>query len=170
MAQTSPRDPRFRPFRAAAYAVYLVLVVGFCSLLIYSVITSVRRKSPAALPASEQVLSVRECVEKAQALFTQLESEREGFVRRGPAQETEARWGGFRDAWMAEFRTLESRCAPQGTRSRPGLRPIFEQLERLQDRYATHATQFAATLGDEIDVLRALLAEARKDPSFGRLP
>lgn len=170
VAQTSPRDPRFLPFRAAAYAVYFVLVGGFCSLLIYSVLQSVSEMSPDPLPPSEQVLNVRECVEGAQGLFTQLESEREGFLRGGSAVKVDERWAAFRTRWLTDFRQLESRCAPDGTRSRKQLRPLFKQLQRLQELYAVHATHFAQSPGPQIEAFRTSLQAARKDPSFGRLP
>lgn len=169
MAETS-RDPRFRPFRLAAYGVYLVLVFGFCGLLIYSVIKSVRELSPSALPPSENVLGIRECVERAESLFAQLESEREGYLRGGDAREVGSRWSAFRVKWLTEFREVESRCAPASTRSRAQLRPIFVHLENLQDLYATEATQFGSALGPEVEKLRSSLKEARKDPGFGRLP
>lgn len=152
------------------YTAYLILVTAFCGLLIYSLMGSVRLMSPARLPASEAVLTLRECVERAQGLFTQLESEREGFLRGGTARDVDRRWVTFRVKWLKDLRDAEARCAPAGSRSRPTLRALYDRLERLQDLYATHATQFSSALGPEVELFRAQVSELRSDPNFGRLP
>ncbi|MCI0569131.1 MAG: hypothetical protein L0Y66_00110 [Myxococcaceae bacterium] len=172
MAATDPRNPRYRPFRAAVYAVYLTVVTAFCLLVIVGVVRSVRRMTPDRPPSPDTLLTPRECVEGAQALFDELETARRSLERgedESEARGAAERWSDFRVAWLANLRGLEARCAPEA-RSRVVLLPVFQDLERVLDLYTTHAVQYAGEVGPTVDRLREDLRAARRDPSMGRLP
>jgi hypothetical protein len=179
MAQPTPPsaprtpDPRLRPFRATVYAVYLTAVVLFCLLVIVGVVRSVNRMTPARPPASDTPLTLRECVDGAEAMFTDLDGTRRSLERgetEEAAQGAAERWSRYRVQWLERFRDLEARCAP-GSRSRAEvLGPVFKDLEKVLDLYTTHAVQYAGEVGPTVDRLRERFRTVRTHPSVGRVP
>jgi hypothetical protein len=172
VSDVDPRkDPRFRTFRAAAYGVHIAVSTLFCLWLIVNVSHSVAAMTPEKLPPAEpaQVLSTRECVDAAQALWTELEDKRETLVRNVPARSVDQEWMRFRTAWLQRVRERESRCAIT-SRDRTELRTVFERLEEVQDLYTIHAVQYAGEVGGAVDALQAAFDAARRSPAAGRLP
>lgn len=164
-----PRDPRFRPFRALAYGVYIAVVTLFCILILWSVARSVAAMTPERLPQDAQALTFRECLDGTQGLWGELEREREALVRTSPARRVDREWMDFRTRWLGDLRRLEARCAP-GARGREPLGVIFKRLEQVVDLYTTHAVQYALEVGGHVDALQEAFGRARKDPAAGRLP
>ncbi len=170
MSDADPRkDPRFRPYRAAAYGVHIALSAAFCVWIIVNVGRSVAEMTPERLPAAEPVLSFRECLDGAQTLWTNLETQREALVRTQPARDVDQEWMRIRTEWLERLRKLESQCV-LGSRERAELRTVFQRLEQVQDLYTIHAVQYAGEVGGAVDALRAAFTTARKNPAAGRLP
>ncbi|WNG36379.1 hypothetical protein F0U60_23790 [Archangium minus] len=170
MSAPDPRkDPRFRPFRAAAYGIYIAVVVAFCLAITISVSRSVAAMTPERKPQAEQVLSYRECLDAAQELWSQLESEREKLVRTTPASKVDRQWMEFRTAWLQRVTDREAQCA-LGSRDRTSLKEVFRRLEEVQDLYTIHAVQYAGEVGGAVDGLHGAFSAARKNPAAGRLP
>ncbi len=170
MSDADPsKDPRFRPFRAAAYGVYIIVVAIFSLWIIVSVSRSVASMTPEALPPAEpaQVLSFRECLDAAQGLWTELESQRETLVRKVPARSVDQEWMRIRTEWLQRLRERESRCALT-SRERAELRVVFQRLEQVQDLYTIHAVQYAGEVGGAVDALQAAFDTARRNASAGR--
>jgi hypothetical protein len=165
-AATSTKDPTLRPYRAFTLGVYLVLVISFSSLVIWSVVRSVLAMTPKRVD-SDQVLTGVECVEGAQKLFQELEHERRGALERGPARKVDARWFEFRTGWLQRLRTLEGQCALDSRDRRP-LRDVFKRLQHVQDLYATHAVQYALEVGPSVDALQKAIAKARPGAATSR--
>ncbi len=165
----SRKDPRYRPFRAAAYGLYIAVVSAFCLAIIISVTRSVGAMTPEKKPLAEQVLSYRECLDAADALWSQLESEREKLVRISPASEVDRHWMEFRTTWLRRLRDSEAQCA-LGSRDRASLKEVFRRLEEVLDLYSIHAVQYAGEVGGVVDALRGAFSTARKNPAAGRLP
>lgn len=170
MSDADPRkDPRFRPFRAAAYGFYIVVVSIFSLWIIVNVTRSVASMTPEKLPPAEpaQVLSFRECLDAAQALWTELETQRETLVRKVPARSVDQEWMRIRTEWLQRLRERESRCALT-SRERTELRAVFQRLEEVQDLYTIHAVQYAGEVGGAVDALQAAFDTARRNASAGR--
>jgi len=165
---TTP-DPRYRPFRAAAYGLYIVLVVVFCLGVIVSVSRSVATMNPSRPVSDEPVLTYRECLDAADALWSELESAREKLVRASPAQTVDAQWMSFRTGWLRRLRERESRCAID-SRGNANLKEVYRRLEDVLDRYTVHAVQYAGEVGGTVDSLRSAFSTARKNPAAGTLP
>jgi len=109
VSEPDPRkDPRYRPFRAAAYGLYIAVVSVFCLFIIVSVTRSVAAMTPEQKPPVEPVLSYRECLDAAEELWSQLESEREKLVRTTPARQVDRQWMEARTQWMARLRDREA--------------------------------------------------------------
>jgi hypothetical protein len=168
VSEPDPRkDPRYRPFRAAAYGLYIAVVSVFCLFIIVSVTRSVGAMTPEKKPPVEPVLSYRECLDAAEELWSQLESEREKLVRTTPARKVDRQWMEFRTTWMGRLRDREAQCA-LGSRDRVDLKELYHQLEEVQDLYTIHAVQYAGEVGGLVDTLRGAFSTARKNEAAGR--
>ncbi len=161
-----PRDPRFRSFRIGAYALYLVVVIGFCLAMFRSIWGSVKQMAPARLPPSAITLTVPECLGRAQVLFDELEGQRARFLS-GNAKAADEEWAVFRSSWQERFRQAEASCALD-SRDRSAVKSVYRRLEQVQDLYTTHAVQFAGEVGGAVDELKDSLASARTEASGGR--
>lgn len=166
--KTAARDPRYRPFRAVTLGIYLVVTVGFCAHLIISVYRSTYAMTFGQEQAPGKVVSLRECVDGAQTLFSELEAERK-TLSEAPAAEGDQRWVDFRISWMKRYHGLQSSCAVEG-RSRESLKELFKLLEKTCDLYTTNAVQYAGETGPTVDRIRAAFASLKSDPAMGRLP
>lgn len=166
--KTDPKDPRFRRFRQAAYGLYLVVVVTVCAWLIISVYRSTYDMTFGHPAPAEKTISVKECVDGANGLFSDLEAERKKMSD-PKVSEADQRWLAFRKAWIGRYRTLEAQCALE-SHNRESVKVLFKELEKISDLYLTHAVQFAGEVGPTVDGFRERLTELRKDPAFGKLP
>lgn len=146
-------DTRLRPFRAAAYVCYLVVVSAFSLCIIVSVVRSVLAMTPDVPAAAQTVLSIPECAGQAAALWNSLEVERQNLGRSSVALNADAGWTQFRVGWLASLRSVEARC---GNRSpeRADLTRVFKRLEHVEDLYTTAAVQYAGEIGPSVDALR----------------
>jgi len=165
--RSTQQDPRYRPFRIAAYAFYLVVVSAFCVLVIRSVVGSVARMTPSSRPPAEVTLSVAECFDRAESLFREMEQERTRLSGSYPASRSDAAWGQFRVGWLERYRDAESRCALR-SRARGSLRQVYERLLRVMDLFTTSAVQYAGEAGGAVDGLRDSLEQARRAPAAGK--
>ena len=171
MSEPDPRkDPRFRPFRAAAFGVYIAVVSVFCVAIILSVTRSVFAMTPPRPPPStELVLTFRECLDGADALWSQLESQHQGLTRSTGAHTADQGWMEFRTRWLQQLREREAHCALE-SHGNVQLKEVYGLLERVQDIYAVQASQYAGEAGGRVEALRRALAQARSNPAAGRLP
>lgn len=176
MAGTDPKsspkaglDPRYRPFRIGAYGFYLVVVSIVSLLVIRSVVSSVIQMTPGRKPPAEQTLTVAECLQRAEALFRELETERAKVSASVPAARSDLTWEQFRVSWIERYRDAESRCALE-SRSRTSLREVYDRLSRVMDLFTTAAVQYAGEAGGAVDALREALVAAHQEPAAGRLP
>jgi hypothetical protein len=158
MSPTDPKDPRFRPFRAASWAIYLVVAVGFSGLIIFSVFKSVIAMTPDRPEPAGQALSAAECVGQARGLLERLETQRRAFSE-ADATKADRRFLEFRTGWLAEKRVLESRCA-LGDPGRKKLADVFGELERLLDHTTTSSVQFSGAVAPTLEAVRKGLDEA----------
>lgn len=158
------KDPRFRPFRAAAYGIHVLVSAIFSLWIIVNVTSSVSAMTPVQLPPAEpdQVMSFKECLDAAQALWTDLETQRETLVRTAPARSVDQEWMRIRNVWLQRVRERESRCALK-SRERAELRTVFERLEEVQDLYTIHAVQYAGEVGGAVEALQAAFDTARRN-------
>ena len=163
----NPKNPKYRPYRIFAYAVYIVVVIGFSLNVIVNVVRSVMVMNPGKRPPSEMTFTVRECLDGAEKLWRELDGQRQGMASRVPARNVDQDWSQFRAAWMDQFRDIESRCA-LNSRSREALKRVYERLDHIQDLYTTHAVQFAGEIGGAIDRYRAAVQAVKRDLGEGR--
>lgn len=159
-----PKDPRFRPFRGAVYALYLSVATAFCLLVLISVLRSIDAMTPDELPPATPIYSVQTCLEGAERLFGELEQARKAMGDGKEVRRAAVRWTDFRVSWLQRMRVLESHCALEST-DRPGMEPVFRDLRRLAEAYSTHAVQYAGEVGRLVDRLHRRMDRARRDGS-----
>ena len=150
------RNARYRPFRALATGVYLVVVVTFSTLVIVSVVRSVLQMTPHQPLRAEVTLSDKECARRAQQLYEALEMQRQGLSAVQPAAEASLRWTGFRVAWLNGLRQTQASCASDTLG-----RDVFSQLETLENLYTTAAVQYSGEMGPAVDAFRLALKRLR---------
>ena len=153
------KSGRLGPFRTLAFALHLAAVGAFCLLVIVSVVRSVIAMSPPKLSPTPTTLSYSDCLERAQVLWIDLENHRQMLSLHKPVTLAAQSWPEFRLAWIQRLRGLESECS-RPTLDRKAINSVIEQLERVQNLYATHATQYAGEIGPAVDALNALLSAA----------
>jgi hypothetical protein len=159
MTAPDPKDPRFRPFRAASWAVYLVVACGFSLLIIVSVFKSVFAMSPERPAGSPDVLTVSQCVAGTRAMFEQLEQERATHAA-GPATTADGRFMEFRVDWLTRKRKLEAECALEAP-ERAALKRAMATLDHVLDLYTTSSVQFATVVAPSVEQLRADLDQVK---------
>lgn len=151
------------------YAVYLALVGIISVLVINSVVRSVIQMSPSRRESSDQVLTVRECLDLADAMFRDIEDHRRRLTDQPSARKADEAWGQFRVKWLSHKRETEANCALESQGRKP-VREVYDRLERVMDLYTIHATQYAGEIGFKVDELKESMKAARQDASAGRLP
>lgn len=155
------KDPRFRSYRIAMYALYIGVVSAFSLIIILSVVKSVMVMSPRRAPDTDTVLTPRECVDHAGALWRELDTRRQEITSQGPARRVDEQWTTFRVQWMTKFRRIESQCALE-SQNRAELKKLFGRLESVNDLFTTHSVQYAGEIGPVVDELQAALEAMRK--------
>lgn len=148
---------KFRPFRTVAWAVYLLISVGFSMLVIVSVFSSVLAMTPARPKESPDVLSVRQCADGAAAMFEELEQQRKGFTESAGA---DRRFLEFRTDWLLRERRLEAECALDRA-DRAELQTLIATLNRLLDQYTTGSVQYAGMLASTVEAFKAQLQQVK---------
>lgn len=158
MTAPDPRDPRFRPFRTAAWAVYLTVAVGFSALIVYSVFKSVVSMTPDRPAAAGEALPVADCVRSLRGLADELDAQRHAFSR-ADARQADQRFLEFRVGWLTRKRALEVQCATAAP-GRAKLAGAFDELERLMDLTTTSSVQFSGAIAPTLESFRERLGEA----------
>jgi hypothetical protein len=159
---SSPRaDPRYRPFRVAAYALYLAVVGWFSILLTVSVARSVLAMTPRRDPVQTPTLDTGTCVARAAALLDEMDARRQAITSSPAVSQAAVDWTAWRVEWLNRLRQAESSCGV-GSPDRTELAGLFRQLEHLEDLYTTSAVQTSGEIGPALDRFRRALDAARQ--------
>jgi len=142
----------------ASLAVYLVLTIGFSSMIIWSVFRSVFAMSPKA-PTAGQTLPVQECAQQLRALFAELDGRQRQLSGESNVATSDLRWSQYRLGWLTRARQLESLCELSDP-AREKLKTAFKSVDGVVDLYTVHAVQFAGEIGPALDSARVALDEA----------
>jgi hypothetical protein len=161
MAAADPQDPRFRPYRMAMWALYLVVAVGFSTLIIISVFSSVLKMSPSFPAAKGDAAPVSECLQGTKSLFAELEAGRQGLIRKEPVTTADLAWVQFRQDWVTRAHQLKARCAVDQP-GREKLADVFKHLDEALNLYTTATVQFAGGVGPTVDALHEAMRAAEQ--------
>jgi hypothetical protein len=156
-----PADPRYRPFRIGAYAIYLAVVGWFSVVLTVSVVRSVLAMTPRRDPVQTATLDLSTCVGRASALFEEMEERRRAITAAPAVSRAAVSWTAWRVEWLNRLRQAESSCGV-GAADRAELGRLFGQLEHLEDLYTTSAVQTSGEIGPALDRFRRALEAARQ--------
>jgi hypothetical protein len=154
MSGGDPRASRWRSYRTLAWAFYLVVAVGFSSLIIYSVFRSVLAMTPTVPAVGDAPFSESECQARARSLFGELESHRKALAEAEVVEHADQAFLHFRVEWLGRKAAVEARCELS---ARQNLRAVFSALDRVMDLYTTASVQFAGATGPDVDQLKRLL-------------
>jgi len=160
VARNAPkaRNARYRPFRALALGAYLVVVLTFSALVIVSVVRSVLVMTPRKPLNVAERLDAKECAVRAQELYEQLETRRQGLSALQPAAEASLKWTSFRVEWLNGLRQAEASCSEDTLQW-----DVFSRLETLENLYTTSAVQYSGEMGPAVDSFRRALSRLRAD-------
>jgi hypothetical protein len=152
---------RLRPFRAAAYGVHVAAATAFCLFIIWNVVRSVRAMTPPLPPSPAKLADVDTCSDRAQALWTALEERRRGLAEgTEPIRAAHQRWSEFRLEWLTQLRSTQAECSGAHP-ERAALGVLFQDLQRLEDLYSTHAVQYVGEIGPSVDRFQRDLEKVR---------
>ena len=160
MAAPDAKNARYRPYRAAAYAFYLVVAVTFSLAITINVVRSTLAMTPDRPPPSTELMTGSECVASAKTLWVELDAQRKSMSEAAKVRTVDASWTAFRIDWLTRVHDIESRCTRGDERVTQ--KKIFRELDSLMDLYTTHAVQFAGEVGPTIDALNSDLKAAAK--------
>jgi hypothetical protein len=159
-APSPQKDPKLRPFRVAAYALYLAVVLGFSSLVIGSVYRSVWAMSPSVPELHGEALPTDACLLRADALWQELEGRRRTFSDAKNASTLVRGWQAFRADWLHRLRDVQAQCGAESS-ERKKLGKVFQKLEQVADLYTTSATQYGGEIAPAVAAYRKAVAQAR---------
>jgi hypothetical protein len=167
------RDPRYRPFRIALWAIYLLVVGVSVGIAVRSIVKSLREPPR---PVADGVLptraALRVCVNELEALHRE-QSDRAwrlgDDLTTGDAVE---RWQVWARAWELRVRDLGERCRldveepdPQGfpggaelARARDAVLAVHRAYAAQVDRFAREEAHLARTAAVALREARAALA------------
>jgi hypothetical protein len=143
------------------YSLYLLVVGTIAIMLTVSVVKSVSAMTPRHRPSPAQTLTERECLDRADQLWTELDDRRKALSNSVPAANADNAFTHFRVEWLQRHREAEGLCAVE-SQSRVALREVFRRLEQTMDLYTTHTVQYAGEVGPTVDALREAMAKARQ--------
>jgi hypothetical protein len=154
MAEEAATNARYRPYRLAVWVVYFVILMVFSLSITVSVFRSVWSMTPAHQTVTGSTLSEAECLDRARALWNDLEDRRTQMTNHSPVSDVDSKyWAQFRVEWLARQRVDEAACTVVAP-DRVQLRQLFVQLDRVMDLYTTHVVQFAGEVGPSVDKLK----------------
>jgi hypothetical protein len=163
------RDPRYRPFRVALWAIYLLVVGVSVGLAVRSIVKSLREP---ARPVAEGVLptraALRVCVNELEALHREQSDRAWRLGDDLAAGDAVERWHVWALAWELRVRDLGERChldadtpGPQEFGGRAELARARDAVLAVHRAYAAQVNRFAQ---EEANLARAAadaLREAR---------
>ena len=159
---SATRDPRYRPYRVAAYALYLAVVGTFSLMITVSVVRSVLAMTPRREPVQTPTLDRATCVGRAASLFEEMDERRRAITTTPAVSRAAVSWTAWRVEWLNRLRQAESSCGV-GAADRGDLARLFGQLEHLEDLYTTSAVQTSGELGPALDRFHRDLETLRRE-------
>ena len=160
MAAADPRDPKYRSYRVAMYALYIAFASAFAIFIIWNVLRSTAEMTPAHHQNIGRTLSQTECIDRALALWNELDERRKALADHHPVVKADDDWPAFRVKWLTRHRETEGLCVVDG---RPALKDAFSLLDKAMDLYTTNTVQYAGETGPTVDKFRGAIELAKKD-------
>jgi len=149
-----PRDRQSRPFRIAAYAVFIGFSTLYVLLVARGIIVSLMHQG--ALPPARVSNECRRAPEScAQGLVDLRDSlDRESCQLERTGTRAESLWDDWLQTWQRDLFALRSECCLAAGRAPPErarLARAAADLERLGQLYTTHLVQYAREIGPQAE-------------------
>ncbi len=167
----APRDPRFRPFRIALWAVYLAVVAIAAGLTIRSVVRNLRGPHrPAAVGLLPTRAALRVCVTELEALNREQNERSLRLADEMGAEGAVTRWQVWAREWEQRVEDLSDRCRLDADRPDPRVQGFggVDEIAAARDAvlalhryYAAQVNRFASEEGKLAKAAADALREAR---------
>jgi hypothetical protein len=165
----TPRDPRFRPYRAALWALYFALIAVPVGLAITSIARNLRGPHrPQAVGALPTRAALRVCVTELEALHREQNERAWRLADDIGEADAVARWDVWAREWEQRVDDLADRCRldaadpdPQGFGGREELVKARSAVLSLHRAYRAQVNRFAQEEADLARRAAAALREAR---------
>lgn len=158
----TPRPPELRPYRIAAWALYLGVTSVAAFMFIRAVVLDLWGR---ALPAHKGQVTDSRCLGDLERLYSELNAELWSVSGRGrtPA-EAAASFNGWSRRWERDLEGVQHACSLDGVPADPtraALADAAVHLDDLRGAYVAHMARFAEEGGPEAHDTRAALDRAR---------
>jgi hypothetical protein len=170
-----PRDPALRRYRAAAWVVYFILVVGGIGLVATSVARSLRSPSrpdpyPGALPTRA---ALRVCLGDLELLYREQNQRAWALGTEFEGRDPLGTWNVWSKTWEGRVDDLSQRCrldagGGEDSSARAELAGARDALLALHRAYAAQVNRFAQEEGDLANAAAEALAHAREEVGRAR--
>ncbi len=165
----SPRDPRLRPYRAALWALYFIVVLGGISLVTGSVVKTLwgSADQPAAAGTLPTRAALRSCLTDLEVLYREQSQRAWALGNELERADPLAAWNVWARDWERRLADVSGRCrldSPEGedARARAELAGARDALLALHRVYAAQVNRFARDAGDRAAAAAEAFAHARE--------
>jgi hypothetical protein len=171
------RDPRYRPFRIALWAVYLLVVGLSVALAVRSIVKNLRAPHrPAAVGVLPTRAAMRVCVNELEALHREQNARAWRLGDEIAEGESIERWQTWSKDWEQRVDDLADRCRldasdpdPQGfggrlelARARDAVLALHRAYTAQVNRFAREEAELARAASDALEAARSALARPPK--------
>jgi len=169
IASVSPRDPRFRRFRAALWVLYFCIALGGSALFAGSVARHLR--GPPRSPASGILptrAALRLCMSDLEVLYREQNQRAWALGLEFEGRDPLGTWNSWAQGWERKVDDLTDRCrldAPdrgEGYGERTELAAARDALKALHRAYQAQVNRFAQEEGDLAQAAAEAFAHARE--------
>ncbi len=175
VARVSPRDPSLRPYRAALWATYFVVVLLGIGLVSVSVARSLRGPSRAAkeVGALPTRAALRVCLTDLELLYREQNQRAWALGAEFEGPDPLGTWNLWSREWERKVDDLTDRCRLDGASgedaaARAELAAARDALLALHRAYAAQVNRFAQEEGDLAQAAAEALAHAREEVGRAR--
>ncbi|ACG73362.1 conserved hypothetical protein [Anaeromyxobacter sp. K] len=171
-----PRDPRYRPFRLALWALYFTVIAVALAVVLTSIVRNLRGPHrPSATGALPTRAALRVCVTELEALHAEQNHRAWRLADEVGEGDAIARWEIWAREWEQRVDDLADRCRldardpdPQGFGGREELAQAREAVLQVHRAYRAQVNRFAQ---EEADLARrAAQALRRAQEAVSRPP
>lgn len=160
--------PEYKKFRAAGWAIYLLLACWVCGGLYVYVYLGARARQGVVpdMPAAGSVdaANLTACMDGLESLHGQLHTQIQTLIRTRPVEAGRVAWEEWSPGWRAKLLEVGARCRLEvgdvpGSRN---LKVAFDRLKAVHRQYTTMVTQYSKEIGPHIDSLDLAMKQARE--------
>ena len=177
MSERPPRDPRLRPYRAAAWVIYFTTILVAVGFLIVSVVKTLRGRARRAPPVATSPLptrtTLRVCMDDLDSLYQEQNQRAWAMGTRFEGTSPLATWRDWAPRWEERVEDLSDRCRldvarGEWARERADMAAARDAMLALHRVYTAQVNRFADESGDLARAAAEAMAHARDAARSGK--